>query len=194
VAEWVTQFNATWATLPEGHSTPTPTPTIATPILDTPTHDRNAGYPPAGVQWTIILVVLGFFIVRLIRKHLPKQKPPPKSSRRIPLCIHVLYWIPLAAILLNITPNTVGLVVVFFVIKFFRYSWILKNEKAKAGPDPAAPEPPPGPRPLFDSPALTAKERKILDLALDKAAQPGESDSAWQKFGRSLRTRGVGRV
>jgi hypothetical protein len=79
-------------------------------------------------------------------------------------------------------------------------SW---NPKPEPDPDPepkAAPAPEPRPRPrrtpntiLFDSADLTEKERKILALALDKAAQPGESEAAWVKFGKSLRTRGVGR-
>jgi uncharacterized protein (DUF3820 family) len=38
---------------------------------------------------------------------------------------------------------------------------------------------------------LTELEQKLLTLALDAAAQPGEWATAWMKLGQSLRERGV---
>jgi hypothetical protein len=146
----------------------------------------------------VFLVMVIRFLIRCSKKTLHTIYLISGFCIAITLCILTAWW-PAAIIL------SISLIRIIYMSRTakateaFQNSWKPEQEAGpKATPEPepkAAPRPEPSPvqRPLFDSASLTEKERKLLALALDKAAQAGESEAAWVKFGKSLRGRGVGR-
>jgi hypothetical protein len=157
----------------------------------------------AGLAVLGVLIVITLVIWHLHVKLFPEgsgrrwdwSKPAPKPPGA---ACQALYWTILALMVFCFFSGNENkgwwLVFALLLVKYL----IWKNPEVKAEPEPKAtpePEPPPG---AVSVPhwfaGMTEKERKLLNLALDKAAMPGESNNAWVAFGKSLRTRGVGRI